>query len=42
MKGEATGKVYFWDHELTNGVKDTFLVSNSFRALYKACLFKKI
>ncbi|MEC3665133.1 SMI1/KNR4 family protein [Bacillus velezensis] len=30
VKGEATGKVYFWDHELTNGVKDTFLVSNSF------------
>nr|WP_187441488.1 SMI1/KNR4 family protein [Bacillus subtilis] len=30
VKGEATGKVYFWDHELTNGVKDTFLVANSF------------
>lgn len=30
VKGEAAGKVYFWDHELTNGVKDTFLVANSF------------
>ncbi|MGX4294633.1 SMI1/KNR4 family protein [Bacillus sp. JK62] len=30
VKGEATGKVYFWDHELTNGIKDTFLVANSF------------
>ncbi|WP_237730431.1 hypothetical protein [Bacillus halotolerans] len=30
MKGEAAGKVYFWDHELINGVKDTFLVANSF------------
>ncbi|MED0776612.1 SMI1/KNR4 family protein [Bacillus velezensis] len=30
VKGEAAGKVYFWDHELTNGVKDTFLVAKSF------------
>ncbi|CBI42398.1 hypothetical protein Bamy01_05710 [Bacillus amyloliquefaciens] len=30
VKEEATGKVYFLDHEMTDGVKDTFLVANSF------------
>ncbi|WP_406590376.1 SMI1/KNR4 family protein [Bacillus atrophaeus] len=30
IKGEGSGKVYFWDHELTNGVKDTFLIADSF------------
>ncbi|MGO0713184.1 SMI1/KNR4 family protein [Bacillus subtilis] len=30
VKGEAAGKVNFLDHELINGVKDTFLVANSF------------
>lgn len=29
-KREGTGKVYFWDHELTNGVKDTFLIADTF------------
>ncbi|PRS09664.1 SMI1/KNR4 family protein [Bacillus atrophaeus] len=30
IKGKGSGKVYFWDHELTNGIKDTFLIADSF------------
>ncbi|WP_144624861.1 SMI1/KNR4 family protein [Bacillus velezensis] len=30
VKGDHVGRVYLWDHELTDGVKDTFLISNSF------------
>ncbi|MFT0804042.1 SMI1/KNR4 family protein [Bacillus swezeyi] len=30
VKGEKTGKIYFWDHELRNGQKDLFLIANSF------------
>ncbi|MCY8228717.1 SMI1/KNR4 family protein [Bacillus spizizenii] len=30
VKGGSTGNIYLWDHGLTNGVKDTFLIANSF------------
>lgn len=30
VKGEKTGKIYFWDHELRNGQQDLFLIANSF------------
>ncbi|MGG1758468.1 hypothetical protein [Bacillus velezensis] len=29
-EGGGNGESLFWDHKLTNGTKDTFLVSNSF------------
>ncbi|MFA1794448.1 MULTISPECIES: SMI1/KNR4 family protein [Bacillus] len=42
VKGEETGKVYFWDHELTNGVKDTFLVANSFSDFIQSLFIEEV
>ncbi|MED4816395.1 hypothetical protein [Bacillus atrophaeus] len=30
IKGEGSGNLYFWDHELTNRVKDNLLIADSF------------
>ncbi|PSA93501.1 SMI1/KNR4 family protein [Bacillus atrophaeus] len=42
VKGEAAGKIYFWDHELTNGVKDTFLVANSFSDFIQSLFIEEV